>query len=236
MKLSIIATGSKANGYILQNEKEALIIEVGAPLLDYKKALDFNTSKVCGVLVSHQHNDHSKYFKDFCKAGFNVYSGGPTIEALRIESHRAKKIQPNKAFLIGSFKVLAFEVKHDVYNLGFVISHKETGNILFITDTYMIPYDFKNISHAIIESNYIFDKLQYNMDTGQVNTFLGNRIIKSHLEFNRCLNFIEKLNNLKTIVLIHLSFMNSDPEFMLEGLKKFNCKSVIAESGGVVEL
>lgn len=55
MFLSVINSGSSGNGYILQDDKEALIIEAGCKLLDIKKALNFNISKVVGCLVSHEH-------------------------------------------------------------------------------------------------------------------------------------------------------------------------------------
>jgi len=55
MVLSVINSNSKGNGYILENDNEALLIECGCRLLDVKKALDFNISKVVGCLISHEH-------------------------------------------------------------------------------------------------------------------------------------------------------------------------------------
>lgn len=55
MFLRVINSGSSGNGYILESENEALIIECGCKLIDIKKALNFNISKVVGCLVSHEH-------------------------------------------------------------------------------------------------------------------------------------------------------------------------------------
>lgn len=55
MLLSVIDTGSSCNGYILQNNNEALIIECGCKLIDCKKSLDYNTRKVVGCIISHEH-------------------------------------------------------------------------------------------------------------------------------------------------------------------------------------
>lgn len=56
MVLSVISSGSEANGYIIQNKSEALIIECGCKLVDVKKTLGWNVRKVVGCLISHEHS------------------------------------------------------------------------------------------------------------------------------------------------------------------------------------
>lgn len=55
MLLSVIGSDSSGNGYVLQNENEALIIECGCKLMDCKKTLGWNTRKVSGCIISHEH-------------------------------------------------------------------------------------------------------------------------------------------------------------------------------------
>lgn len=55
MKLKVLGSGSSGNCYILENDTEALIIEAGVPFMEVKKALDFNISKIQGVVISHEH-------------------------------------------------------------------------------------------------------------------------------------------------------------------------------------
>jgi phosphoribosyl 1,2-cyclic phosphodiesterase len=56
MKLIVIGTGSKGNGYVLQDSKgECLLIEAGMKLIEVKKVLDFNIQNIHGMLVSHEH-------------------------------------------------------------------------------------------------------------------------------------------------------------------------------------
>ena len=54
-KLKCLGSSSNGNGYILENENEALLIECGCGLMDCKKAMNFKTSKIVGALVSHEH-------------------------------------------------------------------------------------------------------------------------------------------------------------------------------------
>jgi len=55
MKLHILGSSSKGNCYVLQNKKEALIIEAGINLAEVKKVLNFDISKIGGCVVSHSH-------------------------------------------------------------------------------------------------------------------------------------------------------------------------------------
>ena len=56
MLLKILNSNSSGNCYILQAEdNSSLIIEGGVNLKEVKKALNFNISKVAGVIISHEH-------------------------------------------------------------------------------------------------------------------------------------------------------------------------------------
>lgn len=55
MKLKILSSSSNANGYILESNDGILIIECGVKLIEVKKQLDFNISKIRGVILTHEH-------------------------------------------------------------------------------------------------------------------------------------------------------------------------------------
>ena len=55
MILKVLGSSSRGNGYILETDKEALVLEGGVSLTQVKKAMDFNTSKIVGVCISHEH-------------------------------------------------------------------------------------------------------------------------------------------------------------------------------------
>lgn len=52
MQLKVIGSSSKGNCYILENDKEALILECGVPFMETKKAIDFNLHKISGCLIT----------------------------------------------------------------------------------------------------------------------------------------------------------------------------------------
>lgn len=232
MQLKIIGTGSQGNCYILENEKEALIIELGLNFSQIKEALNFDLSKVVGALVTHEHGDHSgkegKGIKDALSSGIEVYASAGTFDFFSIKNHNAKIIKSKQAFQIGNFKILPFDVHHDVNEpLGFLIDHEETGRCLFVTDTTYIDYTFPNLNNIIIEANYCEEIIKEKLGDTWQGEFLKNRILKSHMSLNTCKETLlaNDLSQVQKIVLIHLSDSNSDE-------RKF--KKVIEEATGKI--
>lgn len=238
MKLKVISTGSIGNAYILENENEALLIECGVHYMEIKKALDFDFSKVVGCLVTHEHQDHCKSINEIMQLGIDTYSGGKTFEAINPKIiHRAKIIKSKQIFKIGSFKIMAFDVKHDAAEpLGFLIEHQECGKVLFLTDTNYCEYTFKGLNNIIIEANFskeIIDR-KFGSDSGK--EFLRNRILKSHFSLENCkdmlaANDLSKVNN---IVLIHLSDSNSNAKQFQSEVAELTGKNVTVANKGLI--
>ena len=55
MRLTVLKSGSDGNGYLLECENEILILESGVPVMEVKKALNFDLSKIVGCYISHSH-------------------------------------------------------------------------------------------------------------------------------------------------------------------------------------
>lgn len=233
MELKVVATGSSGNCYIISNESEAIIIEAGVSLTKVKQALDFDIKKVVGVLISHAHNDHAGYAKDY-ESVFNVFANSHVIEAKGL---RAKEISPEKGFKIGNFKVLPFRAAHDVPCLGFLVYHPEIGNLMFLTDSFLCEYSFPNINHILIECNYSDEALQESIANG-LHPSLRNRLMTTHMELKTCKKILleQDLTNVYNIVLIHLSSNNSDKDQFIETLKVVGKPITIGRKGLVLDL
>ena len=66
MILKTVESGSSGNCYLLiANSGETLILDCGIPIMEIKKALNWNIKNVVGVLCTHRHLDHSKSVKYF---------------------------------------------------------------------------------------------------------------------------------------------------------------------------
>lgn len=55
MLLKTFGSGSSGNAYALISDKGTLLIECGLPFMEVARGLDYDISKVCGAIVSHEH-------------------------------------------------------------------------------------------------------------------------------------------------------------------------------------
>lgn len=213
MKLHIINSGSVGNCYILDNGISALIIECGVNFKDVKVALDFQLSKVVGCIISHEHLDHCKSVKDVAAAGINIYCSKGTADAMHVNSHRIHKIEKFNQYKIGEFTVMPFDVKHDCAEpFGFLINHKDCGNVLFITDSYYCEYTFRNLNNVIVEANYDKAIVNQRLRENKIHGKVRDRVVESHMSIDTCIELLKSndLTKVNNIVLIHLSDGNSN--------------------------
>jgi len=241
MRLKVLGSSSHGNCYILDNGKEALVIEAGIHPFEVTKALNFDIRRVSGCLVSHEDGDHSRYLNWFYKYRIPCFMSQGTDDALKIHSKGCTKIvKHNISKQVGSFKVLPFDIQHDAAEpLGFIIEHSETGKVLFLTDTCYSKYIFHGLHNILIECNYRLDILDRNVKDGLVPVEARNRIIQSHMSFETCLETL-KANDLirvNNIVLIHLSNTNSNEKQFMDDIFYHTRKDVfVAKKGLNIEL
>lgn len=219
--IKVLATGSKGNSYIVQAGEEILLLELGINFKEVLKGLNFNLNNVVGCLVSHVHKDHSKGIKQALKHSLNVYCNEDVANSVIGDKRRINIIEPLKKFTIGGFTILPFDCQHTnndgsvCPNLGFLISHKALGKVLFATDTYYLKYTFKDIKHILIECNYAERDLNI-IPPERVRT------LNSHMSLETLKETLKTwdLSNTKDITLIHLSGEFGDSKYFKEEIQK----------------
>lgn len=236
MKLVVLGSNSLGNCYLLETESEALIIEAGCKLSEVKKALKWKLSKVCGAVVTHRHKDHAAYVKDFIKAGITVLALEDVFNEQGITGLSFRKdIQPNKGYIVGSFKVFAFQVVHDAPCVGYIIEHSDMGKMLFITDTMMCEYVFEPMNHILIEANYADDILNRRIDNGDIPASMKPRLIQSHMELGTTKGILKAndLSDCNEVVLIHISDGNADESRFVSEVSEVTGLPVYAANAGL---
>lgn len=219
MKLKCIATGSTGNCYLLTSDNgETLILDCGIPIKEIKKGLDWNIKDVVGVLCTHKHLDHSKSLKDFETMGIPVFVPYISKKPMKIGN--------------GDFRVQAFDLTtidgswtHTDANgepcpiYGFLITHKEMGRMLYITDCEVVKWRFKDINHTLLGVNY--DKDLIDRD----NTGKANHVFRGHLSIDTACDFVKAnySDSLQNVIMCHLSSENSDRDSFIEKMKKVAC-------------
>ena len=192
---------------------------------------------MCVALPPLKELDHSKAMKDIAKARLPIYSSKGTLDAIGINGN---VMVEGKVSKVGNFKVLPFSIRHDCEEpFGFIINHKDTGNILFATDTYYLPNRFANLSHIMIEANYSQEVIDRNVREGSVSQFLRDRTMQSHMSIDTCIEALlaNDLNKVQTIVLLHLSDRNSDEKGFQEQVESATgIQTFVANKGLEIEL
>lgn len=215
-----------------------LALEAGVRFDKVQRALDYDLRKVVGCCISHEHGDHAKYAADMLAHCIPVVCSDGTAKALQIQGSHFTQIVPARQMTrLGSFQIIPFPVQHDAAEpYGFFIRHEECGTVLFATDTYYLRFKFGGLNNLMIECNYRQDILDDNIKSGRVPAAIRNRIIKSHMSYDTCLetllaNDLSKVNN---IILIHLSSDNSHASEFVKGIAGNTHKSVMAAAAGMV--
>lgn len=238
MLVKTTATGSKGNNYALISGEDVLLLECGVPAKDMLKTIDYQTSKVVGCLLSHEHGDHAKYIKRYMQYGVKVY-GSDEVQS-NIELIYGEKIEGIKRMnrkKLGSFSVIPFRVPHGETECdGWLIDSPE-GKLLFITDAEYCPYDFSkmHINYGLIECNYSMDNISFEHDEVK-----NRRVVQTHMEVQTCKRLIQSINSesLRSIGLIHLSAENGYPQRFRDEIRSVVDSDVnvwIAEKGAEKE-
>ncbi len=238
MKLTVLGSSSTGNGYILNNENEALIIEAGIKLSELKIALDFNISRVVGCLISHSHGDHAGHLESYARAGIRILTSEDVLSKQKdlVASTLCNVVSPGRGYKLGNFKIIPFELSHDIPCLGFMIDHPDTGRIIFMTDSYLCEYYFDDVNHWIIECNYADDILEDRILSGRCHPSMRPRLLSTHMELGTCKGILaaNDLSHALDIVLVHLSDGNSDQDRFIREVTECTGKAVYAARKGLI--
>ena len=162
-------------------------------------------------------DDHSRSLKDFKSMGIPVFAPYE-----KFEPHFYTKIYGE--FEVKDFPLTTADNRWTHTNAdgsecpcyGFLITHPEMGKMLYITDTELIKWRFKGINHILLGTNY--DKDLVNVD----NQSKANHVFRGHLSIDTACEFVKSnnSNDLKNVIMCHLSSENADSDSFIEKMKK----------------
>jgi phosphoribosyl 1,2-cyclic phosphodiesterase len=232
--LKTLSSGSHGNCYILECGNEQLLIELGISWKDILRGLNFDLSRIVCCLVSHRHSDHLNVsaITNAIKCGLSVYS---CIDVNSIYP-QVKVLEKGLKMRVGGFKIQAIPLFHSVECYGYIIEHEDCGKIIFATDTYQIPYRFKNARHFFVESNNDFDLMVDNLCDNEFSRSHNN----DHMELSDTIEFLKENYSvdMQSVTLIHLSQTNIDAKKAVQRVKdELGFANVeFAQSGQEIEL
>lgn len=176
--------------------------------------------------------DHSKSLNDFKSMGIPILAPylGNSCKSMNMGEFTVKPF--DLTTIDGSWThTNADGTSCPIY--GFLITHKEMGRMLYITDTNLIKWRFKSINHILLGVNY--DKDLIDRD----NTGKANHVFRGHLSIDTACDFVKAnySDSLQNVIMCHLSAENICEESALKKMQStINCNVYVAKKGFICEL
>lgn len=218
MKITSIGSSSKGNCHYVEMNGTRFLLDAGISTREINKELGFTTSTIDGILLTHEHGDHSKSIKALMSVGIDVYASQGTFNALGIDHYRANPVRVGERFKMGNVDVLPLMAIHDAAEPLVYLIDGGGARLLYITDTMYVKYNIKGVTHLIVECNYSTDILR----SADTNNALKRRITKSHMSIEtveRMINGMDK-SALQHVYLTHLSDNHSDENQFRERVQR----------------
>ena len=223
MKVCSLASSSKGNCTIVYNDdNQAILVDMGITLKDLEEKLlklKLNAGDIVGVVVSHEHGDHTKGLTSlYKKYGTPIYCHYNSIDGVRVKTKLPADAFvrfSSMAFAIENFTIDPFEVSHDVFCVGFNI-YEGKGKISIVTDlgytTSVVVEKLYDSRLVILEANHDEKML---VASTKYPAMLKNRILsnKGHLSNINSAKVVATLaqHNVKQILFAHLSEETNTP-------------------------
>ena len=217
MLLITIATGSSGNCHaLIADTGEILLLDLGENEKKIKKGIGWKISDVVGAIVTHKHADHSKSVNEFERMGVPVLKPYENESDIGLKNISGFRVQAFDLTTIGGRWTHTDADGTDCPIFGFLIMHKEMGRMLYITDTAIVKWRFKNINHILLGVNYDRNMI-YPDNEGKKNHIFGG-----HLEIGTACEFVRANNSdsLQNVIMCHLSADNADSDKFIERMKK----------------
>jgi phosphoribosyl 1,2-cyclic phosphodiesterase len=219
MKVSVLASGSKANSCYIETKETKILVDIGLNCINTEKKLqeiNVDPEEIEGIFITHVHKDHA--------AGLRVFNKKHKAKAYLTEImyKELNEELTNYEFIgeitkIKDLTITAIKTSHDAEDSNGYIIENNGETVVYITDTGYINIKnhklLKNKTMYIMESNHDVEML---MNNPNYPYHLKQRILgdKGHLSNKDSAYYLKKFigENTKYIILAHLSEHNNTEE------------------------
>jgi phosphoribosyl 1,2-cyclic phosphodiesterase len=226
-RIHILASGSKANAYIIEDDSSMILIDQGLSFREFSiraEKLGIDIFRIKAILLTHEHEDHIKGVAYTAyKLDAPVFSTAQTLNILNESTKRpihCRIVEKDRTIRLGSFEITPFEIMHDAADpVGYLVSTPCGETVCFATDTgkvtnRMMSYINQGTS-IILEANHDPAMLYQNR---KYPPLLKERIRGpyGHLSNDQSLDALDRMgdNHPRTVIFSHLSEENNSPEML----------------------
>ena len=214
MKFALLASGSRGNCCVIEDEHLLLMIDCGTTAHYLRSAMaeiGITPQGLDALLITHDHTDHISQIKMFTEN--RILSPVP----LSVETER---VVPGQAFQLQHMTVTPIALSHDTeVTVGYVMETWQE-KLVYITDTGYIrdaclPL-LKGADYIILESNHDLEMLMHTRRPAYVKHRIASD--SGHLCNEDCAAILSRIVTPRTkeIVLAHISQEANTPERALQ--------------------
>lgn len=234
MRIRSIASGSSGNSIYVGSDTTHILIDTGVSgkkVINGLNDLDIAGNDLDAILITHEHIDHIKGLGVISRK-FNVpiYATENTIEEIKkcssvgqIDDGLYNVIKPDERFRIKDMDICSFSISHDAadpvgYRLESENKSVAVATDLGIYDDYIVSH-LQRLDAIFLEANHDVRMLQMGPYPYQLKQrILGRR---GHLSNELSGRLLASLlhDNMKHIILSHLSKENNMPELAYEAVR-----------------
>lgn len=231
MRFSVLGSGSKGNCTLVEAGTTRLLIDSGFSGKEVVRRLQWlgiEPTSLTAIVVTHEHDDHVK--------GIGVLARRLNLPVFANEgTHRAAEAKINRlpvacdfgvgeSFAIGELLIHPFAISHDASDpVGFVFSDGQQ-QLGYCTDTgtitRLIQHHLRRCQAVILEANHDVQMVK----NGPYPLMLQQRVLSSrgHLANEDAVSLAALLagEQLRLLVLAHLSAINNHPDLVLQAVQR----------------
>ncbi len=164
IRFAVLGSGSSGNAAVVHCGDTRLLIDAGlsAKQLELRLGeLGVEPASLDGILLTHEHGDHTRGLKVFLKKHpVPVYTTPHTAQVVRESGIIAswKTFESGQSFAVGNAEIHGFSIQHDAVDpVGFVIHH-QTRRLGFVSDAGFVTRSMieamRGLHGLFIEANY----------------------------------------------------------------------------------
>lgn len=232
IRMCSLSSGSSGNCIYVGSESSGILIDCGVSgkeILEGLKNLGVCTTAIKGILVTHEHSDHTKGLGVISrKLNIPIYANAKTWEGFEgsigtIKSENIKLFDTGKEFDINEINIKSFSIPHDASDpVGFSF-RAGSRKVSIATDmghfSEEVKSNIKESDMILLESNHDIEMVK----VSQYPYFLKRRILSDvgHLSNEAAGHAIMELleTGVRQVLLGHLSKENNFPELAYETVK-----------------
>lgn len=238
MEFCSFSSGSSGNSYMIRQGKTVLLCDCGISgkkIFEGLRMCGCEPDDVSGILISHEHQDHTKSIRTVIKkTGSSAFMNPGTWESIRdkVPDDRQVLIENGSGFSIGGIDISSFSVSHDAADPAAYCFEAGGRKLSILTDT---GYVSNEMIDQICDSDLLVLEANHDVNVLQVGPYpyhLKRRILsdEGHLSNEAAAECIvricEKVSKPRRILLAHLSHKNNTPM-----MAEITVKNILEEAG-----